>query len=95
MFSVALVFLLLIFLIFLGFPVFIATLLTSIVFLIAMDIPFTVLIIRIFGGIDSFALMAIPFFVTAGNIMMETGITDRIVSFANSLVGQFKGGWGM
>jgi TRAP-type C4-dicarboxylate transport system permease large subunit len=40
-------------------------------------------------------LMAIPFFVTAGNIMMETGITDRIVSFANSLVGQFKGGWGM
>jgi tripartite ATP-independent transporter DctM subunit len=94
MFSVALVFLLLIFLIFLGFPVFIATLLTSIVFLIAMDIPFTVLIIRIFGGIDSFALMAIPFFVTAGNIMMETGITDRIVSFANSLVGQFKGGLG-
>ena len=94
MLSVALVFLVLILFIFLGFPVFIATILTSLVFIVAMDIPFTVVIIRIFGGIDSFALMAIPFFITAGNIMMETGITDRIVAFANSLVGQFKGGLG-
>lgn len=94
MINVLLVFLVLILFIFIGFPVFIATLLTSLVFIVAMDIPFTVVIIRIFGGIDSFALMAIPFFITAGNIMMETGITDRIVAFANSLVGQFKGGLG-
>ncbi len=94
MLSVALVFLVLILFIFMGFPVFIATILTSLVFIVALDIPFSVVIIRIFGGIDSFALMAIPFFITAGNIMMETGITDRIVAFANSLVGQFKGGLG-
>jgi C4-dicarboxylate transporter DctM subunit len=69
-----------------------ATIITSVVFIFALDIPFSVVIIKLFGSIDSFALMAIPFFIFAGNIMMEAKITDRIVSFANSIVGQFKGG---
>jgi C4-dicarboxylate transporter DctM subunit len=51
-------------------------------------------IIKIFGGIDSFSLMAIPFFILAGNIMMESKITDRIVAFSDALVGRFKGGLG-
>lgn len=94
MLYVVLIFIMLIALIFAGIPVFLATLLTSLVFMLILNIPFSVVIIKIFGGIDSFCLMAIPFFILAGNIMMESKITDRIVSFANAMVGQFKGGLG-
>lgn len=94
MLYVALVFLLLILLIFLGFPIYFATAISSIIVIIAMDVPVSVVAIKIFGGIDSFTLMAIPFFVLAGNIMMESGITDRIVTFADALVGRFRGGLG-
>jgi C4-dicarboxylate transporter DctM subunit len=81
-------------LIFAGVPVFMATLLTSMTFMVALDLPFSIIVIRVFGGIDSFSLMAIPFFILAGNIMMEARITDKIVGFANAMVGQFKGGLG-
>jgi len=81
-------------LIFLGLPVFLATLITSLTFLAILEIPFSVAIIKVFGGIDSFCLMAIPFFILAGNIMMESKITEKIVGFSNSIVGQFKGGMG-
>ncbi|MDX9958848.1 MAG: TRAP transporter large permease subunit, partial [Spirochaetia bacterium] len=94
MLYVALIFLMLIALIFAGVPVFMATLLTSMTFMVALDLPFSIIVIRVFGGIDSFSLMAIPFFILAGNIMMEARITDKIVGFANAMVGQFKGGLG-
>ncbi|MGD9941342.1 MAG: TRAP transporter large permease [Clostridia bacterium] len=94
MLYVALIFLMLIALIFAGVPVFMATLLTSMTFMVALDLPFSIIVIRVFGGIDSFSLMAIPFFILAGNIMMEAKITDKIVGFANAMVGQFKGGLG-
>ncbi|WP_101910362.1 TRAP transporter large permease [Marasmitruncus massiliensis] len=45
-----------------------------------------------FSGVDSFPLMAIPFFVLAGNIMASGGISKRLVNFANILVGKFTGG---
>jgi len=94
MFYVFLIFFMLISLIFLGLPVFLATLITSLTFLAILEIPFSVAIIKVFGGIDSFCLMAIPFFILAGNIMMESKITEKIVGFSNSIVGQFKGGMG-
>ena len=47
-----------------------------------------------FSGVDSFALMAIPFFILAGNLMEEAGITKRIVDFANIVVGRMPGGLG-
>ncbi|TVR67361.1 MAG: TRAP transporter large permease [Spirochaetaceae bacterium] len=94
MFYVLLIFVTLIALIFAGIPVFLATLITSILFMIILDLPFSIIIIRVFGGIDSFSLMAIPFFILAGNIMMEAKITDKIVEFSNAMVGQFKGGLG-
>lgn len=94
MLYVALIFLTLIALIFTGIPVFLATLITSIIFMLVLDLQFSIIIIRVFGGIDSFSLMAIPFFILAGNIMMEAKITDRIVEFSNALVGQLKGGLG-
>jgi len=94
MLYVILVFLLLILLIFLGFPIYFATGLSSIIVIIAMKLPVSLIVIKIFGGIDSFTLMAIPFFILAGNIMMESGITDRIVGLADALVGRFRGGLG-
>ncbi|TVQ37100.1 MAG: TRAP transporter large permease [Spirochaetaceae bacterium] len=48
--------------------------------------------IRFFGGLDMFTLMAMPFFILAGEIMNRTGITHRLVAFANTLVGHWRGG---
>jgi tripartite ATP-independent transporter DctM subunit len=49
---------------------------------------------RITGGVDSFVLLAIPFFILAGNLMNTSGITRRIFRFANMLVGRIPGGLG-
>lgn len=49
---------------------------------------------QIFSGMDSFVLMAIPFFILAGELMNASGITDRIVRMVNALVGHFRGGLG-
>ena len=94
MIQALLVFAVLLLFIFLGFPIFMATLMTAIIFVVAMDIPFSLVTIRLFGSINSFSLMAIPFFVLAGNIMGKAQITDKLVNFANAAVGQFKGGIG-
>lgn len=94
MIQALLVFAVLLLFIFLGFPIFMATLMTAIIFVISMDIPFSLVTIRLFGSINSFSLMAIPFFVLAGNIMGKAQITDKLVNFANAAVGQFKGGLG-
>jgi C4-dicarboxylate transporter DctM subunit len=91
---VALLFGLLILLIFLGFPIYLAMCVSSLILVWLLDYPLSLVIIKIFGGIDSFSLMAIPFFILAGNIMMESKITDRIVAFSDALVGRFKGGLG-
>lgn len=50
---------------------------------------------RLFAGINSFSLMAIPFFMLSGELMTEGGISRRLVNFAYSLVGHFTGGLGM
>jgi tripartite ATP-independent transporter DctM subunit len=47
---------------------------------------------RMVGGLDSFPLLAVPFFILAGSLMNSGGITDRLVTFARVLVGQFTGG---
>src|SRR5437762_3096611 len=47
-----------------------------------------------YGGIDSFPLLAVPFFILAGNLMNSAGITNRIYNFALALVGWLKGGLG-
>ena len=49
---------------------------------------------RMISGIDSFPLLAVPFFILAGNLMNHAGITNRIYNFALSLVGWLKGGLG-
>ncbi|NCC98003.1 MAG: TRAP transporter large permease subunit, partial [Synergistales bacterium] len=47
---------------------------------------------RYFAGVDMFTLMAMPFFILAGEIMNKTGITQRLVKFSNILVGHLQGG---
>jgi len=94
MLSVAIVFAVLLGFIFLGFPIFLAVLVTGIIFLLIDGIPMGVVIIRMFGSINSLMLMAIPFFVIAGNIIMHAGITERLIDFAKAGVGFMKGGMG-
>lgn len=57
-------------------------------------LPFSVSLVaqRIFAGLDSFSILAIPLFVLAGELMNESGITGRIINFANALVGHLKAG---
>ena len=50
---------------------------------------------RIFGGLQSTSIMAIAFFVLAGNLMASGGISRRIVNFANCLIGNIRGGMGL
>ena len=47
---------------------------------------------RLFAGIDTFSLLAISFFLLAGSLMTAGGLSDRIIAFANALVGRFRGG---
>jgi C4-dicarboxylate transporter DctM subunit len=47
---------------------------------------------RMFAGMDQFVLLAIPMFVLAGNLMEVGGLTNRLIVFANSIVGRFRGG---
>jgi len=58
------------------------------------DMPAFVVIHRMVSGIDSFPLLAVPFFILAGNLMNNAGITNRIYNYALALVGWLKGGLG-
>ncbi len=64
------------------------------VILMMPDLPNLVIAQKIFSSMDSFFLVAVPFFMLAGGIMNETGITKRLVRFSDSLVGHIKGGLG-
>ncbi|WP_252271910.1 TRAP transporter large permease [Pseudomonas subflava] len=57
-----------------------------------IDIPFSALMIQVAAGVNKFALLAIPFFVLAGAIMAEGGMSRRLVAFAGVLVGFVRGG---
>lgn len=56
------------------------------------NLPLLVVPQKMFTGIDSFPLMAVPFFILAGNLMTRGGISHRLVDFAKSLVGGMQGG---
>ena len=78
-----------------GLPVAIAMAGSSLLYiLISGDLPPFAVIHRMIGGIDSFPLLAVPFFILAGNLMNNAGITNRIYNFALALVGWMKGGLG-
>ena len=78
----------------LGMPVFFAMLSGPgiMLYVEGMDRDIPLLFRNIYNGIDSFPLMAIPFFMLAGELMNQGGITMRLVAFAQSLVGHVRGG---
>ncbi len=59
------------------------------------SIPLEVAAQRLFTATDSFAFMAIPFFILAGNLMSSGGISKRLINFANTLFGHYAGGLGI
>ena len=78
-----------------GIPVAIAMAGASLIYLLfAESSPPFVVIHRMVSGIDSFPLLAVPFFILAGNLMNNAGITNRIYNYALALVGWLKGGLG-
>ena len=78
-----------------GIPVAIAMAGSALVYiLLTGDLPPIVVVHRMISGIDSFPLLAVPFFILAGNLMNNAGITNRIYNFALALVGWMKGGLG-
>jgi tripartite ATP-independent transporter DctM subunit len=91
----ALLFAMLFGLIALGAPVAVALALPSLVFILLEGrVPDIVVMHRMINGVDSFPLLAVPFFILAGNLMNTAGITNRIYDFAKALVGWMRGGLG-
>jgi tripartite ATP-independent transporter DctM subunit len=79
-------------LILVGMPVAYALGLSALIGAWWIDIPFDALMIQVAGGVNKFSLLAIPFFVLAGAIMAEGGMSRRLVAFAGVLVGFVRGG---
>ncbi|WP_410218819.1 TRAP transporter large permease [Paracoccus sp. (in: a-proteobacteria)] len=75
-----------------GLPVAVTLGLSSMAYLVFADIPLVVIPQKMYAGMDSFVLLCIPGFILAGNLMNSGGITERIVRFANALVGWMRGG---
>lgn len=78
----------------LGVPVAFALLTASAAALLALDIPLAVSLQRMAAGISVFSLMAIPFFIFAGDLMYRSGIAGRLVDIAEASLGRARGGLG-
>lgn len=79
----------------LGIPVAVTLGAASLAYIIAAGLPPVVMPQKIYAGMDVFVLLSIPGFILAGNLMNRGGITERIIRFANSLVGWVRGGLGL
>lgn len=92
----ATVFALLIALMLTGIPVSIALGLTVMTFLFTLTtVPIEAVSMKLFTGIESFEIMAIPFFILAGNFLTHGGVARRMINFATSLIGHWHGGLGL
>ncbi|NLC38514.1 MAG: TRAP transporter large permease [Clostridia bacterium] len=86
-------FILLFILLLISTPVFVALSFASlIIFVFFSDLSLTIVVQRMFGGIDKFAIMAVPFFILGANVMKAGGIARRILDCAHVLVGRARGG---
>jgi tripartite ATP-independent transporter DctM subunit len=81
-------------LLFLGMPVFAALGIASATYMLVYGIQPLIAIQQMFAGIDQFTLLAVPFFVLAGNLMNASEITRRIYGFAGAVFGHIRGGLG-
>ncbi|MDR2528215.1 MAG: TRAP transporter large permease [Synergistaceae bacterium] len=80
----------------LGVPIYVSLALSSFISVVFFsNLPPMVLVQRFFGGMDTFALMALPFFILAANLMDTGGLSRRILKTARALVGHISGGMAM
>jgi len=76
-----------------GMPISISLGLTVLTFLFFLtDVPTEAVALKLFTGIEKFEIMAIPFFILAGNFLTHGGVAKRMINFATALVGHFRGG---
>jgi C4-dicarboxylate transporter DctM subunit len=76
-----------------GMPISISLGLTVLTFLFTMtQVPLQSVALKLFSGIEKFEIMAIPFFILAGNFLTHGGVARRMINFATSLVGHWHGG---
>lgn len=91
--NAAIIFVLLLVLMLTGMPISISLGLTVLTFLFTMtSVPIESVALKLFTGIEKFEIMAIPFFILAGNFLTHGGVARRMINFATSLVGHFHGG---
>jgi C4-dicarboxylate transporter DctM subunit len=90
------IFTLLIALMLTGMPISISLGLTVLTFLFTMtQVPVESVALKLFTGIEKFEIMAIPFFILAGNFLTHGGVARRMINFATSMVGHWAGGLGL
>jgi len=75
-----------------GMPIVFVLGILAMAYLYSRDMPFILLAQRLFVGLDSFVLLAIPFYVLMGNIMSQGKVTDILVAWAKTIVGRIRGG---
>ncbi|HXR51555.1 MAG TPA: TRAP transporter large permease subunit, partial [Steroidobacteraceae bacterium] len=78
----------------LGIPVAFALIAASLATVLYLGLPAIVVVQQVAAGISGTSLIAIPLFIFAGELMMRGGISERLISFASSLVGHLRGGLG-
>ena len=79
-----------------GMPISISLGLTVLTFLFTMtQVPVESVALKLFTGIEKFEIMAIPFFILAGNFLTHGGVARRMINFATSMVGHWAGGLGL
>lgn len=94
--SALIIFGLLIALMLTGMPISISLGLTVLTFLFTMtEVPIDTVALKLFTGIEKFEIMAIPFFILAGNFLTHGGVARRMINFATSMVGHWHGGLGL
>jgi len=94
--NTVIIFTLLVVLMLTGMPISISLGLTVLSFLFFMtQVPIESVALKLFTGIEKFEIMAIPFFILAGNFLTHGGVAKRMIRFATSMVGHFHGGLGL
>jgi C4-dicarboxylate transporter DctM subunit len=94
--TTAFIFVLLVGLMLTGMPISIALGLTVLTFLFTMTtVPIESVALKLFTGIENFEIMAIPFFILAGNFLTHGGVARRMINFATSMIGHWYGGLGL
>ncbi len=79
-----------------GMPISISLGLTVLTFLFTMtEVPLESVALKLFTGIEKFEIMAIPFFILAGNFLTHGGVAKRMINFASAMVGHWHGGLGL